>query len=578
VSRDVPEGGGRRELGGIRPPHDDPWFTLAPRGLSRRALLLVGAFPAIVATVVFANTLANGLVYDDPLALAAASVPLRELATRRLALTYATIHLEELLWGPWQPGYHLTNLLLHAICSALAGLLALSLTERLLPAALCGLLFAVHPVHVEAVASIENRKELLAMAFVAASAMLFHRSVPRPRLAYAAALGCFVFALLAKEVAAVGLVGVLPLLALLRRARGSGYPRERCAGIVLRLLPLLVLGAAAAAWHAGSILERFFPPAIHVVVGPGFGSYADVLATAVAGVPVVLRLLFFPLRLSADYPAVVHHGVFDGHVALGLALLVAWVGGAFLAAQRFPVVAFGMAWTIVMLLPVSNVVPLIDHFVAERYLYVPSFGVCLAVGASLAALWERPWQARAAWRRPATAALIAALVTGGAVRSVARNRDWRDETSLWSSAPEGSARAHGALGLALLNAQRWADAIPHLERAVTVGPVKADYENNLGLALAMAGRRDEAIVHFRRAVELSPEDPLVHFNLGRTLWEAGARSEALGHLRECVKESAWRHPQPWTRSALRQQGMTVEQFRTRVQRWIDTLAPTGERG
>jgi predicted Zn-dependent protease len=84
----------------------------------------------------------------------------------------------------------------------------------------------------------------------------------------------------------------------------------------------------------------------------------------------------------------------------------------------------------------------------------------------------------------------------------------------------------------------------------------------------MAGRRDEAIVHFRRAVELSPDEPIAHFNLGRTLWNAGARSEALDHLRECVKESAWERPLPWTRSALLQQGMTVEQFRTRVRRWI----------
>jgi tetratricopeptide (TPR) repeat protein len=152
---------------------------------------------------------------------------------------------------------------------------------------------------------------------------------------------------------------------------------------------------------------------------------------------------------------------------------------------------------------------------------------------------------------------------------MARNRDWRDQVSLWKSAPEGSARAHGALGLALLEADRWADAIPHLQRAVEVGPDKADYENNLGLALAMAGRRDEAIIHFRRAVELSPDEPIARFNLGRTLWEAGARSEALDQLRECVKDSVWERPLPWTRAALLQQGLTAEQFRARVRRWLE---------
>jgi len=187
-------------------------------------------------------------------------------------------------------------------------------------------------------------------------------------------------------------------------------------------------------------------------------------------------------------------------------------------------------------------------------------------------VWERTRRPGKAWLRSATAALAAALVVGGAVRSVERNHDWRDELSLWTSVPEGSARAHGALGLVLLNARRWGDAIPHFERAIAIGPVKADYENNLGLALAMVGRRDEAIVHFRRAVELSPDEPIVHFNLGRTLWETGARSEALAHLRECVKETAWQRPLPWSLSALRQQGMTVEQFRTRVQQWTDAQA------
>src|SRR5262245_10914761 len=145
------------------------------------------------------------------------------LALQRFGLTYLTIHAEQLLWRDWVPGFHIGNVALHAIASGLVGSLALRLGARPRAACAAGLLFAVLPVHAEAVASIENRKEILAMIFVAASVLLY--LVPRAWTTIAA-LVAWALAMHAKEVAAVGLVLALPLVDVLAR----GVPLGRALG------------------------------------------------------------------------------------------------------------------------------------------------------------------------------------------------------------------------------------------------------------------------------------------------------------------------------------------------------------
>jgi hypothetical protein len=532
----------------------------------RRTTLAVALVPALVAAVVMAGVLANGFVYDDPMAVELARQPAAALAFRRFGLSYLSIHLERLVWDAWAPGLHATNLVLHAVASALAALLALRVSAAPAVGLLTGLLFAVHPVHVEAVASIENRKDLLAMVFVATSALLYLRPIRSP-WTLPAAIGAWLLALLAKDAAAIGLAVVLPLHDLLLR------PAAERAVVLRRALPLGVVALVATVAAAGSIVDRFSAAAVFTSTTGHAATYDQSLRTTLASIPTIARLLVFPATLSADYPVRVPAGFADARVLAGVFVAAGWIAAAVASARRRPLVGWAMAWVVVMYLPVSNVVPLTQFFVAERYLYVPSFGICLLAALGLDALRH----ARAPALRAGAIAAAVVVVAAGAVRSAARTRDWRDDLTLWSAAiaaiPDASSKTHGQLALALSNARRGAESIPHFERALALGPEFADLHNNLGLELMRVGRNADAAAHFRRALELWPGNPLVHFNLGTALLAIGERDEGLAQYRIVLRDETWARIPPALAAALGSGGQTPGAVRRSLEEWIRRTQP-----
>ena len=537
-------------------------MTLVPR----RTTLAVALAPALLAVAAMAGVLGNGFVYDDPMAAELARQPASELAFRRFGLSYLSIHVDRLLWDAWAPGLHATNLLLHALASALAALLALRVSAAPAAALLTGLLFAVHPVHVEAVASIENRKDVLAMVFVAASALLY-TAPARRAWALPAAIATWLLALLAKDAAAIGLAVVLPLHDVLLR------PPAEWTRSVRRAAAIAGVALIAIALAAGGAVERFSPEGVWLATTGHVRTYAESLRTTLAALPTTARLLVFPATLSADYPVHVPAGIADGRLLAGAGLLVAWVAAAVAAARRAPAAAWAMAWVVVMYLPVSNVVPLTQFFVAERYLYVPSFGTCLLAGLGL----EVVRRARSAPVRTGALAAAALLVAAGAVRSAVRTRDWHDNLTLWTAAlaaiPDASSKTHAELALALAGAQRGAEAIPHFERALAMGPEFADQHNNLGGLYLQAGRVDDAVRHFRRALELWPDNPLIHFNLGVALLASGARAEGLEHYRIVLRDETWARIPPAVAAALGSGGQTPAAVRQGMTNWIRRTEP-----
>ena len=523
----------------------------------RRAVALVVAAPAVIAALVYAQTLGHGAVYDDPAALEMARQPIFELLTHRFGLTYLSIRLDQAVCG-WMPCYHLTNIVLHAACSALAGLLALTLTGRPWVGLLTGALFAVHPVHVEVVASIENRKDMLAMLFGTTSVLLYRS---RAAWGYAASLVALLLALSAKDAAAIGIVGLLPLAGLLPRP-GEEVPWSRRAAMTARrVVPLVVVGVVVTAWYGGNLAEKFRSDSVAFTTDRACNTYGEVLATSAAAVPEVARLLVLPVRLSADYPTRPQPGLTTPTLT-GIAIVSAALALALWLAPRAPVAAFAVAWVVITYLPLSNVVPLTAYFVAERYLYVPSFGICLLAALALDRLGGRR-----------ALGLAAVVLLAGAIRSRVRVRDWRDDVTLWTAAlrvfPEGSARIHSELGRVLAEDGRTDEALPHLEAALALEPTRPEAHSHLGFALLKAGRVSEALPHFRRALELSPENPLVRHNLAMALLAAGEREEAIRELGIVASEEAWRNLPAAVLAAVKRRGMTPEEFRARVRGWLE---------
>jgi hypothetical protein len=253
-----------------------------------------------------------------------------------------------------------------------------------------------------------------------------------------------------------------------RRSWGA----RRVGRSLLRLAPLLLAALGAAAWALHGQKGFFSSERIRSLSEWPIASYATVLANCFSSFPDIFRLLFFPLRLSPDYPIRPDATLSDPQALLGVLLVVAWIGAALYTARRSPLISFAMAWTIIMYLPVSNIFPLTHYFVAERYLYVPSLGICILLGTVVARAAKVSAGVRAL--PPSYLYLLLLLVIAGGARSAARNRDWHDEKSLWSAAVRDGYRTF-----------------------------RIHY--HLGRALSSEGRHDEAIAEFRHAFYLVPE-------------------------------------------------------------------------
>ena len=301
--------------------------------------------------------------------------------------------------------FHAVNLAWHAAASVAVAALARRWTDWT-GALVAGVLFAVHPVHVEAVANVVGRAELMAALF---TLVAVYAALAQERVAWSAA--ALALGLLSKENAAVA-----PALIVWGWLLGLARPeRRRVAWFVASWV--IVGGAYAVARAAvrhpfaeyGSIAPMF-------VGEPGL----TVRLTAVSAFTDVLRLLIFPLTLRVDYSPderTVVTTPLDWRFAVGLVCAVAWVGALVVAWKRGrKLEAFGLGWTAIALLPVANLLYPAGFYLAERTLYLPSAGLVLAVGAWLARLPREQL-------RP----VGAALVLLGGVRSALRVPVWRDD-------------------------------------------------------------------------------------------------------------------------------------------------------
>lgn len=312
--------------------------------------------------------------------------------------------------------FHLVNVLWHAGAAALVAVLARRWAGDA-AALVAGVVFAVHPVHVEAVANVVGRAELMATVFALLS---LYAALERRSVAWSAA--ALVGGLLSKENAAVvpGLVAWAWIL-------GLGRPSRRD---MLRFAASWVLIGAAYAAVRWAVLHPF---ARYDALDPAFLGVGPVAVrlTAAAAWADVARLLLFPLTLRADYSLnerTAVHTPLDGRFVLGLLCLAAWAALLVWAwHRRREVETFGLGAIAISYLPVANLLFPTGVLVAERTLYLPSAGLALAAGAALARL--SPARLRVA---------TAVLVLAGGVRSALRVPVWRSDRSVTLSMLEDS--------------------------------------------------------------------------------------------------------------------------------------------
>jgi tetratricopeptide (TPR) repeat protein len=437
-------------------------------------------------------------------------------------IVHSAFWLQHRLWGDDTLGYHLVNILLHALS---AFLIALILRRLSVPGAwLAAVIFALHPVHVESVAWMTELKNTLSGVLALSAILVYLRyDETRERRLYAGALALFVLALLSKTVTAT-LPAALLVVFWWRRGRLQ-WRRD-----VRPLAPFFVLGAAAGLLTA--YVER-------ILIGAQGAEFQFTLIERclIAGRVIWFYLgkLFWPVNLTFIYPRwQVSQGVWWQYLyPLGVLVLLA---GLWLMRQRSraPLAALLLfCGTLFPALGFFNVFPFRFSFVADHFQYLASIGIIAAVSAGMAGLMEQ-WKVRS---RPASAALGVVLAAALAIPAWSQSRQYADAETLYRTTINRNPScwmAHNNLGKIKLDG-RIEEAAAHFRKALLLKPDIAEAHLNLGRALQAMGRLEDAASEYREALWLKPDLAEAHNNLGNALHYLGRLEEAEKECREALR-------------------------------------------
>lgn len=517
-----------------------------PRAVGRRARTthLWAIALALLAAAVYANSLANGFAWDDVLIVQdneairnLAGVP--DLFTRPYwpsgdparglyrPVTLTSFAIDWALGGGRPLAFHVLNVLLHAGVTVLV-LLLLRRVGAPLPAASAGAaVFAVHPVHTEAVANVVGRAELLVALFTLLGALAYLRYAWGPLRRTALVACVYALALGAKENALV-FPALLFLLELLRPNReaplGVRLRREWPVYAALGLVAALYLAVRYAV--LGVLTSR--DVAAYLVGLPA----STRVATALRIVPEYVRLLVFPRDLVADYgPAVIMAvSPADVRVWFGLALMAGALALAWAWRRERPLVTLAVLWLAIAIFPVSNLLVPVGVWLAERALYLPSIGVALLV----AAIADAAARSRTGVWLGAAALLVA--LAAGTWRTWVRNPVWRSSDAgldtLIEEHPE-SYRSQWALGVRLASRGALEPALRSLEHAIGLVPNETFVRLDQAEVLLAAGRAGEAEAALRPLVGIVSRRKYVL--LGHALARQGRPAEAAAAVEEGLR-------------------------------------------
>jgi protein O-mannosyl-transferase len=477
------------------------------------------------------SILTRGYWYNNP-----DSGLYRPLVTLSYLMNYAVLD-----DGPNPVGYHIINLVLHGVNVTLVyGLGLLIFSEPSLGLAL-GAIWGLHPLLTESVTNIVGRADELAAFGVLAGLLCYTRWTQangRRKLWWLAAMVAVqAIGLFSKENAAV-LPGILLLYDLIFSDRVTW--RARVPAYAALVLPFLLFLVFRSQVHSHMVVPWSENPMVN-------SDFWTARFTAIKVIGKYLWLFIWPARLSADYS----YNAFplfgwkllsweDDKTLIALAVALGAITAAVVFRRSWKAMSFFIAFFFLTLLPAANLIIIAASIMAERFLYLPSVGLAGCLVAAIYALGRRmssSWQVspKAAWITMALASLAFAA------RTYARNIDWHDELSLWSSTVEvcpGVARAHMNLGDALAKIPgHQAEAIAEYRTALRIRPDYSEVHYDLGTVFEdMPGRLPDAITEFQAAIKLQPDFAGAYNNLGNALsrtpmrlndaiteWQAAAR-------------------------------------------------------
>jgi tetratricopeptide (TPR) repeat protein len=452
-------------------------------------------------------------------------------------LTWLSHMLDVQLFGLDAGGHHLTNVAIHIATTLVLFALLRRPTGAVWRSVFVAALFAVHPLHVESVAWIAERKDVLSALFWMLTLGAYGWYAARPGISrYVAVMLLFACALMAKPMVvtlpfALLLVDVWPL----ERAaidRTAGWRR-----LVVEKLPLVALASAIG---VATVVVQRGQGAL-----PGLETYPLGLRTANALISYVayIGLMIWPVHLAALYPYPAAMPA-SWAIAGAASILIGISAAAIRAVRRHPYFLVGWLWYLVTLAPVIGLIQSGEQAMADRFVYIPLVGLFAVVAWGIPDLLARLRPQSEKRLRPPREKGVRPLFVAGAiviaacaVTARAQVGYWADNLTLWQRVVDATApnyRGQSNLAMALEDAGRVSDAIPHYAEALRINPRFVDAYDNLGLALASQGRTSEAIAVDTQVLRLKPTDADAHNNLGTILAEQGRSADAVAHFSEAV--------------------------------------------
>lgn len=430
---------------------------------------------------------------------------------RPLFTAYLTINYQ--LFGLWEPGWHLMNLLVHTTATVLIYFLLQRLSGDRLIALLAALIFGLHPAHVESVSWISGIPDPLAALFYVPSMIWYVRyreEGDQKRLV--ASLAAFALAVLCKETPLA-----LPMVLVaweLARDKGERSWSGRVKAIIPPMVPYAIVGVAYLALRLSVLgrlswkhpfMARVPDSAIWMTVPYVFVNY--------------LKHLIAPFRLSLIYGTSFITSAADPRFLLPVLLLlglgsVLWL---YYRERLDAQVWVALALIVAPILPVLNLkVFHYEYIIQDRYLYLPSIGFCYLVAILILRL--------ARTRLSLALVISTVLLLAFGASTILQNRVWHDAVALWQRATyysPDSWSTHYNLGLAYLGFKQYEPAQVELLEAKRLDPQRANVYNNLALAQAGLGHADDAIANLKIALSLDPRLLEAHNNLGALLFDKG---------------------------------------------------------
>jgi hypothetical protein len=436
-----------------------------------------------------------------------------------IPLTWISFMVDISLFGLNPGAMHAVNLAWHTAATVLLFLTLRRLTGGLWPSAFVAALFGLHPLNVESVAWIAERKNVLSTFFWIAAIAAYLRHTEKPRaLSYFAALllaGC---ALLSKPMA-VTLPCTLLLLDFwpLHRWRTVPWPR-----LVVEKLPFFLL-------TAGSCWMTLHAPSAHAVVTTDTVSIAGRFSNALVSCAAYLGMIFAPVDLGVIYP----HPVDPQPLRAGASavLLATLTGLAWWQRKKRPYLLFGWLWFLGVLVPVLGFVQVGSQARADRFTYVPALGIFVAVVWLIRDLGARSPRALRLLAGPVLAAC--ALLTARQVTY------WMDGATLFEhtiAVTENNACAHSNAGLHRARDGDLEAAIRHFQQSLRIQPDQAPIWQDFGAALLRIGRPSEAAEAFRMSLRYGPENFNATYQLAVALQNSGAADEAIAQFGQILRD------------------------------------------